>query len=202
MRLIALALIFVVASSAHAANGLLQTIEHHTQPIAAPPTTKRIGISQVAGTAASYIWAVDYADTDLGVTTWSASAADVEGFNRVFIRPPTHGSHQFTLRVGEAFPNRSWFQGNGTFPVVETGTQTSFGDDSTATFTLHVLQGYYAPVITGIEMELSPWVNGPQGWTATQTIRVYGPVPEPATWALLASCAPLVRLMRRRTAGQ
>jgi hypothetical protein len=202
MRLIVVGLILAVASAAHAATGLLQAIEHHTQPIAARPTINQIGLYQNAALAGGYAWFVNYTDSDLGVTTWSASAFDIAEFNRIFVKPPSHGAPEFMLEVGYDFPLRSRAQFNWYFPSHESGTYESNDDDSTATFTRHVLQGYYAPVITGIEMELAPWVSGPAGWTTTQTVRVFGPVPEPTTWGLAVTCALFaVRTARRHAAG-
>lgn len=197
MRLIAIALVVALATAAHAAPVHLETLQH-TPVLPSIPTVKRLVFNQAWGSNATFD--VTYADSDLGVTVWSAPFALVHPFNLAIHTPNPHGSPSFGLAIGDWFNVGVLAQYNG-YPVNRSGTHLSLQGDSSVTFTQHALA---APsfLLTSITMSLSPWTSTTGGWMATQTIELYGEqTPEPATWALVACglvVAPLP-LRRRRT---
>lgn len=191
----ALALALLCAANTQAASVHLQTIEHVATFDEIPATKQVIYSGNVD--FGSHQWIVEYEDSDLGVTVWEASDADIRAWQRQARVVPNHAPQTHTLIIGE-LPNRVLFTSPGTIPM-NLDTTASDGD-SFVTYTK--MAHAYVFVPTGLEMELSPFVEVGGNWQVTQTVRVYGAVPEPEC-AYLVTCAYCVGLfVLRRDAGR
>ncbi len=168
----------LLCAPAHAASVHLQTIEH-TGTFASIPTTKQIVYSGNVDFG-SRRWVVNYEDADLGVTTWEASEADVKAWQAQARVIPRHTGFSHSLTIGE-HPLRALFTSVDIIPM-----NVSFGGTSgNSTVTYTKIAHAYVFVPTGMEMELSPFTQVGGQWQATQTVRIYGAVPEPGGWVML-----------------
>lgn len=161
-----LAAFLLLVSPASAASVLLQTIEH-TATFDAVPTIKQISFF----TATNYFWTIPYEDSDLGVTTWSASESVIAALNGA-----AAGHSSSSLIISE-LPNRRLYTMPMPVPYNVDGTYSD--GDSVIVGTMHNRTWADPPVATTVEMELSTFRPVGGRWEVTQTMRLYGPVPEP-----------------------
>jgi hypothetical protein len=181
MKRIALALILCLANSSHASSVLLETVQHIAVFDAVPTGSLReVHFSAHAALAASFQWQVPYIDSDLGVTTWHATDAQVLELRRVMATPPAHGGTSSVFAIGR-FPNTEVINMIG-YPVNVT---TEFANANSRVLATMNQRTYLNPVVlTALEMELSPFSNMGGRFQATQTLRLYEPIPEPSTIAM------------------
>jgi hypothetical protein len=159
------------AAQAHAAAVHLQTLEH-VATFDAVPTVKRIEYLGAADLPRQ--WRVTYDDSDLGRTTWQASDEDIREWRRLATMPTHHFGYSNTMSIGD-------LRHITTSDVIPLNRTSTYKDGASTVIATMVNPTYlWPPVITDVQMELSPFTDMGDGhYKVTQTVRIYGAIPEP-----------------------